>query len=227
MKRSRSRRAPALAMGALLLAGAAWWVATHRAPDTPVAAGAAVAIPATSVDAANEGHLVSVEGTLRVIEPARDPQLGVSADALVLLRDVQMLQWRETCADGRCTYALEWSAQPIDSRAFKDAVAHANPRLPFSSARFASTDVRLGAFHVEATFAADAEPAVAYAVHANQLPANLAATFRERDGVLHASADPARAAAGDLRVSYRIIAAGPRHLCGVQRGNRLQSPQTH
>src|SRR5262249_27648484 len=44
-----------------------------------------------------------VEGTLSVSTPARDGQLGVSANAAVLFRHVEMYQWQEHC-DGACRY---------------------------------------------------------------------------------------------------------------------------
>ena len=49
------------------------------------------------IDPANEGHLIEVAGDLDVREPATDPQLGISAKAVMLLRYAEMLQWREQC----------------------------------------------------------------------------------------------------------------------------------
>ena len=173
--------------------------------------------------------MISINGALHATKPARDTQLGIAADALVLMRDVQMLQWRERCVDTDCNYALEWSAQPIDTHAFKNAKGHENPaRLPFSSEHFAADDLRLGAFKVDANIlAADASAPVAFPVHAAQLPPNLAATFRERDGVLYAGADPGHAALGDVRVSFRIVAAGERRLTGIQHGEWLRATPPH
>ncbi|MFI4969945.1 MAG: TMEM43 family protein, partial [Lysobacterales bacterium] len=84
-----------------------------------------------------------------------------------------------------------------------------------------------GAYRVDATLAAAGVAPVAYPVRAAQLPANLAATFREQDGVLYAGANPQHPAAGDLRVSYRIVPAGPRHVSGVQTGDRLKNATMH
>ncbi|MEO5558354.1 MAG: TMEM43 family protein, partial [Dokdonella sp.] len=63
----------------------------------------------------------------------------------------------------------------------------------------------------------------AFPVHVAQLPPNLAATFRDHDGVLYAGADPDHGAVGDLRVSYRVVAAGPVHLNAIQEGDHLRS----
>lgn len=229
MARARRKRGPTRVVTLIVLAalgGAAWWFFGQPKPrSVPIAKAPALAaaglVAVDRVDAANEGRRITLAGALRVVKPARDPQLGISADALMLLRKVEMLQWREKCAASACDYALEWSSQPIDSRAFKTVKGHENPpRLPFSSERFSAADVRLGAFTVDAAFAAGVSVPVAYRVRAVSLPPNLAATFRERDGVLYAGNDPA--AAGDLRVSYRVVAAGTQRLSGIQVGDRLK-----
>jgi len=207
---------------------------THRSASTaPVAATpsdsskAPLAASAERIDFANEGRTLSISGNLRAGRPARDTQLGVSADAVALLRKVEMLQWREHCAASSCDYALAWSEQPVDSSAFRERKGHENAtRFPFASARFLAGDLRLGAFKLDAalaTAAVEGSEGIAWPVHANQLPPNLAATFRERDGVLYAGADPGKPAAGDLRVSYRIVASGERQLTGVQHDERLQA----
>ncbi len=228
MKRTRRRRAGSLLavlLAIVVLAGAAWWLLRPPAatvPAQPLAAAAAVT--ADRVDPANEGRRIVVSGVLHVGEGARDDQLGVRADAVVLMREVAMRQWTEHCDGDACSYALEWSAMPVDSHAFRVPAGHANPAtLPFASHVFAARAVRLGAFEVDAEAAAKGMPALAHAVRLAELPPNLAATFRERDGVLYAGGDPAQPAAGDLRVSYRVVPAGPRKLSGVQRGTRLDS----
>ena len=233
MARTRRRRGfpwLTVAAGVAVAGGAAWWY--HAQPQRTAVVtrplpsqGAPSPIPADRIDAANEGRSVIVSGKVRVLKPALDAQLGISADAPLLLRTVEMRQWRESCKVEICSYALEWSQQPIDSRAFKNLQGHENPAaLPFVSERFAAADVRLGAFKLAAAFAVDGTEPVAYPVRAAQLPPNLAATFRERDGVLYAGSDAQTASAGDLRVSYRVVPAAAVTLRGVQRGDRLQAP---
>jgi hypothetical protein len=242
MARARRNRGrlPAIALLALVLiaivAAIGWSRRAHHAQDhaPPVsstqttAVGAPITVSADRVDPANEGRPVTISGTLRADKPVRDAQLGISADALILLRDVMMRQWRERCANAKCTYTLVWAAQPMDSRGFKIAAGHQNPpRLPFSSARFFADDMHLGAFGIDAALLAGASKPVAYPVQGAQLPPNLAATFRESDGVLYAGADPKQAAAGDLRVSYRIVPLGGARMTGVQRGDRLKAASAH
>jgi hypothetical protein len=194
---------------------------------SPATLSAPVTVSADRIDPAREGHNVAVSGALKVDSPARDTQLGISADALMLLRFVEMLQWREQCVGEACTYRTIWASQPIDSRKFRQPKGHENPqRLPMTNARFAASGVRLGAFAVDAGTLGSARgnmpnQVVAYPVKSAQLPANLAMSFRDVDGVLYGGNDPTKPAVGDVRFTYRIIPAGTTHVTGIQRGERL------
>jgi hypothetical protein len=229
MARARRSRAPTLVLALLLFgalaAGASFLLQKrHESPAPNTTTGTPVLVSAEHVDPANEGRKVVVSGRVNAVKPARDPQLGISADAIALMRGVEMLQWREKCMDSRCDYAMEWSGKPIDSHTFRDPEGHANPaHFPFGSERFFAEDLRLGAFKVDPALIAAASEAVAFPVRAAQLPPNLAATFRDRDGALYASADAAHAVVGDLRVSYRIVPGDTRRVTGIQRGDRLDS----
>jgi len=210
------------------VAAGGWYLFKHRKVDGLVptlpgasAPNAVVATPSARIDPANEGRRVRIEGALRVAQPARDADLGVHADALVLVRTVQMRQWRETCSVNGCDYALAWADKPIDSHGFRVAAGHANTTpFPFSSQRFAAGEVRVGAFVIEPTTALAEGAATPYPVDLSRLPPNLAATFRAQEGEL-VTGDPAHPAQGDLRVGYSIIPAGSRTLVGVQRGGKL------
>lgn len=227
-RRKSSARGPLVSIALLaalaVLAFIAWrqgWMGHVRFPGTASAPTEKTG-GADHVDTPLEGKRITLDGVLRVVVPARDPQLGVTADAVALLRTVEMLQWHEQCVAGRCDYHLAWSATPVDSNAFRDPHAHANPtRFPFASARFTAGEVRLDAYRIAPDLAAEGAAARDFPVHGSSLPPNLAATFRERDGVLYAGVDPAHAAAGDLRVSYRIVPAGPRRIDGVLEGGRI------
>ncbi|HET6546146.1 MAG TPA: TMEM43 family protein [Rhodanobacteraceae bacterium] len=218
-----------IAAAVLVAVAAAAWFVSQRTSQPAVGTSPTVAVsvaplpvPSDRVDPANEGRLVSISGPLAARQPARDPELGISADALLLIRHVEMLQWRERCVADACSYTKVWSAQPIDSHAFREANGHVNPgRFPFAQARFQAADLHIGAFDVsESPPAAGARP-VAFPVRVAQLPPNLAATFREHNGALYAGNDPDHPAIGDLRVSYRMVPLGAPEVTGIQRGDRL------
>ncbi len=222
-------RGPLIALAAFIvvcaLIFAAWYMRNPaqppRAPaDTP--SDSAPEVPASPIDAANEGRLVTVSGTLRIPVSAHDSELAVSADALELLRDVQMFQWHEDCAAATCTYEPAWSEEPINSSGFREPAGHENPvRFPFASATFMAREVQLGDFHVDTALASGDRKATAFPIDIEQLPPNLAASFRKDGDALYAGADPKQPAIGDLKVSYRVIEAGSVRLTGIQRGNKL------
>jgi hypothetical protein len=181
-------------------------------------------VSAERIDPANEGRMLRLHGKLRYLQPPRDPQLGIDAEAVLLLRRVEMYQWTEHCSASACTYATGWSTQPIDSSRFRTPAGHENPPFPFGSTRFSAAGIQLGVFAVDAELIATQVEALDYPVRDHALPANLAASFREIGGVLYAGADPERPRVGALRVSYRIVPAGEVSLVGVQRGARLIAP---
>ena len=226
-----------LVLGAAALAAFVWM--RHRNPATGSASqgtttgtaseGAPLAVPADHVIASNEGRTIALSGKLDVKVPAKDTQLGVSADAVMLLRFAEMLQWLEQCAGDKCEYKKVWSPQLINSRKFREPEGHKNPeRMPLTLARFSAGEVRLGAFRIDAATignyrlgAALQTKPVAYPVTSAKLPENLAISFRDFNGGFFAGADPEHPAIGDVRVSYRIIPASDVQLVGIQRGDRL------
>ena len=240
MAKSANRNNPVvvvLILVALAAIGAYIWLHKRSAPsETPVASGTKPAPPPVDaplvstdrIDPANEGRLIRIDGTLSVVKPARDTQLGIVADAVMLLRFAEMLQWQEHCNGANCTYQQVWSPLLIDSRKFREQEGHKNPeRLPITSARFSASEMRLGAFAVDAAalgnYRLDSSlqtKPVPYPVKDAQLPSNLAVSFREQNGIFYAG-DPDHRAVGDVRVSYRIIPAGKVELIGTQRGERI------
>jgi hypothetical protein len=216
--------------------GAYVWLHKHRADSEAPAVTETKTSPrvdaphisADKIDPANEGRAITIGGALSVKKPARDTQLGIGADAVMLLRFAEMLQWQEKCDGEKCAYQEVWSPLVIDSRRFREPEGHKNPgRLPITSGRFSAGEVRLGAFVLDAAAlgnyrfdsALQTKP-VPYPVKNAELPSNLAISFREVNGALYAG-DPEHRAVGDLRISYRIIPAGNVELTGLQHGERL------
>jgi transmembrane protein TMEM43 len=237
-KTSRSQLILAAVVVAVLVLGFLWLRKRHEVPapaTAPVAVqkpgidtSQAIAAGIDAIDPANEGKQVSVSGDLAAKAPATDNQLGITADAVMLLRFVEMLQWQEQCRGKECTYQQVWSPQAINSAKFREPAGHQNPgRLPFTTARYSSNDVRLGAFKVDAAtlgnYRLEASLRIKptpYKVTSAQLPSNLAISFRDFNGALYAG-DPEHRKIGDVRVSYRIIPAMKVDVVGIQRGDKL------
>ena len=229
MAKTSNRFGIFLAVAVLIAIAAAVWLHKRSAPppaapasaDASDNADAVIAVSSDQIDASKEGRTVAIAGALQVKSPARDPATGIGADnAVLLLRYVEMLQWREQCSGKSCNYKTVWATYPVDSRKFREP-GHENPRMPMTSARFAASDVKLGAFAVDAYRAASGDRAVPFPVKTSDLAPNIAMTFRDVGGTLYGGNDPTKPAVGDLRVSYRIVRADTVHLTGVQRGERL------
>jgi len=180
-----------------------------------------VKAPVDRVDPANDAQHVEVTGLLASGGAVRDPQLGVSARAAVLLRDAEMLQWQERCSGENCSYDKVWSRSAIDSHAFKHPEGHQNPPLRLAGAKFDAPELRLGAYGVDPALLESQLKPTDLPVRAADLPPNLAASFSERDGVLYAGGDPAHPDVGTVRVRYRTLPLSTVTLQGVQKGKRL------
>ena len=160
---------------------------------------------ATPGPAAN-GKLVLAVGAPEIKAPARDAQFGVAADAPALLRKVEMFQWNETRFGGVRNYDQNWYDHPIDSTAFGDPAAHANPgAFPISAARFDSTGVAVGGFMLAPELVHMIDGPEPFEPDLSHLPPNMAATFQVRDGTLVTSVNSAHPQVGDLRISWMQI----------------------
>ena len=99
--------------------------------------------------------------------------------------------------------------------------------MPITTTRYAASDVRIGAFRIDAGVFVDPRLGLAlpikpeaYAVKSSQLPPNLAISFREVNGTFYAG-DPDHPAIGDVRVIYRIVPVKSVEVTGMQRGDRI------
>ncbi|HEV7490763.1 MAG TPA: TMEM43 family protein [Rhodanobacteraceae bacterium] len=210
------------------------WVHKHGLPvstpapqtDKEAASGAPLNVAADKIDPANEDRLIDVTGDLKVVTPTHDTQLGIDANAVMLMRYADMLQWQEQCSGKDCTYRQVWSPQLINSKKFRVPEGHQNPsHLPVTTARYPSGEVRVGAFRVNAALFGDSAPGAPlpikpqpYSVTNSKLPSNLAISFRDRNGTLYAG-DPDHPSVGDVRVIYRIIPAQKVQIIGTQHGD--------
>src|SRR6185312_333325 len=85
----------------------AFWAWRHReSVHTLFARGSP---PPTPAGETAQGVRLQLSGKLQVIKPPRDPNIGISAPGVALLREVSMYQWQEHCSGDDCTYAPDWS----------------------------------------------------------------------------------------------------------------------
>lgn len=192
-------------------------------------AGLVVSVSSEAIDPANEGRLIHTSGTATTEESLTDPEFGISGQLLLLERQVEMYQWRESTESKTeknlggsetttTTYSYDraWSSTPIDSSAFRQPDAHENPAtMPDRSTRFTTSQARLGAFRLS--------QGQVQRLH-NRQPVPLAGkTFDHLDrshrvlgDSLFIGRDPDHPEIGDLRIVFQQMPASPVSIVGQQ-----------
>lgn len=197
-------------------------------------ANSAVAVATASVDAANEGKLVYLNGHAESKASLADPVFGVKApSAIKLMRSVEMYQWKEssqskteknlggsTITEKTYTYTKEWSPSLVASSGFKQAADHTNPvALPYKATTVASDAVTLGAFQLSSAQVGQLVAKQDLPVTAlSELPAALQAKFKLDGQRLYQGANPATPQVGDVRVSFAVLGATDVSLIAQQVG---------
>jgi hypothetical protein len=216
--------------------------AVQTARSLTEGAGVVVTVDPAKVDPANEGKLVHVNGDLNATTPLADPDFGVSAQGLRLLRDVEMYQWKEesksetrkTLGGGEetvttYTYVRTWSDSRIDSSRFKEPSGHTNPEMRYQGTSVVARDATLGAFRpgenvvrlLPASQSVTLDPALA-----TQLRERLKSPLHVANNRIYLGVNPAEPRIGDLRIGYRLAPNGPVSIIGRQAGNGFADYQT-
>ncbi len=172
--------------------------------------------------AGQHGSMVRVVGTPTVVEAPHDPDFNLRADTPVLVRYVEMFQWREVRVGNSVHYELDWVDRLLDASHFEDPKGHANPvSFPISGKQFDAGLVRIGGFKLG--------PVLLHALPGTQrvrpdpasLPENLAASFSRYQDYLVTSARPGDPRLGDLRVSWDEVPLQQMTVVGRIDGDRL------
>lgn len=220
-----------------------WWNegrAIKTARGLAEGAGAVVSVTADNLDAAHEGALVHVSGLASTEETLTDPELGVSAPALKLVRRVEMFQWREEKKSEKrkklggseetfttYSYSTTWSGSAIDSSSFKQPADHRNPgRLPWDSRTITASRVTLGAFALPGDLVAQISSGEPLRVDQGAQPREAAAGLAVVDGGFYRGRDPGAPAIGDVRIRYELVKPQTVSVVAVQRGNSFEAYQT-
>ena len=118
-----------------------------------------VSITSESVDASQNGNLVHLSGVAKAESPVQDTQLGITTNALVLKREIEMYQWKETAKSETkkklggseetvttFTYSKEWASGRVDSSRFNQEAGHQNPELALSGEKWTADPIVVGAY---------------------------------------------------------------------------------
>ena len=153
--------------------------------------------------AGQHGYMARIVGTPRVVEAPHDPDFNQSADTPVLVRRVEMFQWRQIDIGGDVHYEMDWVDHPLDAGRFKDPRGHGNPgKFPISAKQFNAGLVQLDGFKLGSALVHALPGSDLIAPDAAALPDNLAVSFRRYKDYLVTSAHLGDPRLGDLRVSW-------------------------
>lgn len=156
--------------------------------------------------AGQHGAMVRLVGTPRVVEAPHDPDFNLQVNTPVLVRHVEMFQWREIRIGDSVHYELDWVDRPLDASHFKEPAGHTNPAsFPLSGKQFDAGLVRLGGFKLSPPLLHALPGSEQAAPDMKRLPENLAASFTPYQDYLVSSAHPGDPRLGDLRVSWDAV----------------------
>lgn len=189
-----------------------------------------IEVSADAVNQQNNSKLVYLNGTVSGATPAVDPWNKLSATGLVRLqRKVEMYQWLEKETETKTnnvggsqttqktyTYSLDWAETSTNSAQFKIPAGHQNPAMPLKSQTFDANPVKIGAFTLDKNLVHDVTNFEAVET-LTQAPAG----YRVQGNMLYKGANADQPALGDVRVTYRAIAAQTYSIAAQQNNSTL------
>ncbi|MFZ0871327.1 MAG: TMEM43 family protein [Rhodanobacter sp.] len=156
--------------------------------------------------AGQHGFMARVVGTPVVVEAPTDPEFNLHVSTPVLVRNVEMFQWREVRIGADVHYEQDWVGRLLDASHFERPAGHANPgSFPLSSKQFDAGLVQLGGFALSPQVMHALPSSTQATPDLKALPANLAASFSQYQNYLVTSATPGDPRVGDVRVSWNEV----------------------
>lgn len=156
------------------------------------------------------GQMVRVVGKPRVVDAPRDAPFNLTVDTPLLMRTVEMFQWREVQVGSGVHYEMDWVDHRVDAGSFRQPRGHSNPpQAPLRSERFVASVVQLGGYRLSPQLQRALPGLDTVPPPGAVLPANLAASFSVNGDYLQTSASARNPQLGDLRVSWNAV---PRNL---------------
>ena len=199
------------------------WVNEGRAVKTAQGLKEGVAVVATveadKIDPAHEGKLIHVSGPVTTEIPLTDPVFGIKQQALQLIREVEMYQWKEAShsttkekiGGGKettttYTYKKVWSDKLIKSSAFKEQKGHANPtEMKHGQEKWIAQDAMLGAFTFGAGMAGRLSGAEKLMLTEKDYQYEGALRPTVSDGMLYLGFRPSQPEVGDMRIRWEVL----------------------
>ena len=192
----------------------------------------------STVDPALNGKMIHATAIAKTDEILSDPEFGVQANAIRLVRDVEYYQWvehsqsetKDKLGGGQetvttYTYSMEWVGAPVNSANFHDPDYQGSNsvRKTVSDNEVRAAKVDFGAYVLP--------PALVGAIPAD-VPANLPETVANgtdtfvSGNVVYYGENPQQPVIGDVRVTFRQAVGGEASILAQVTGNSFE-PFTH
>lgn len=158
------------------------------------------------LQAGQHGRMARMVATPRVIESPMDHDFNQRVNTPVLIRVVEMFEWRELHITSDVSYQLDWVDHPLDSTHFEQPDRHINPAsFPLAGREFDAPHVQMGDFELSPELVHALPSLVPVKPDTKSLPPNLAASFSPFENYLTTSAQPGSPRLGDVRVSWQQV----------------------
>lgn len=227
-----------------------WWnegKAVRVAQDLEKGKGAVVSLAEPKVDSSKEGKLIYFTGDAVTTETITDPILGISEQAISIIREVQMYQWEQSCSSKTekqlggsektvetCTYQKTWSSSAINSGSFKEP-GHNNPPMEFEGATTTANNVAVGDFTLPSGLIKQISGGQPLAMN-DQILANLPGNLQGRAKISGSEIyitsnqsygyNPSGPQIGDMKVSVKVVRSPQKvSVVGKQQGNTIVAEQ--
>lgn len=198
--------------------------------------GLVVSVAVDKVDAANDGKLIHVTGTMTTESRITDPEFNVTVQALRLIRNVEMYQWIEekktetkkkigggTEEVTTYNYKKDWSSNVIDSSKFDTTDGHQNPgSMPYKSGAEVAANVTLGAFTVPSRIVESFGTSETYDAGNTNAPRGMS----PYNGGYYVGYDPSNPRIGDVRVTFSVVNPQEASIVSKQKGQSFEPYET-
>ncbi|MBN1532123.1 MAG: TMEM43 family protein [Spirochaetes bacterium] len=205
-------------------------------------AGKVISLKEAKVDSANNGKLVHLTGEATTTDTVNDPVLGISENAIRIIRTVQMYQWKEESSSktekklggGTETvteyrYVKDWSSSVINSNNFRRS-GYTNPAaMEISAETFNAQNVTLGDFSLPKGLIdqiTQGEPVQMTQEKLAALPGNLQGRAQLSGNEIYVGNNPASPQIGDLKISVTVVKPQNVSIVAQQQGNTFSPYQT-
>ncbi|MGF1753531.1 TMEM43 family protein [Vibrio makurazakiensis] len=204
--------------------------------------GAAI-VKSVSVDtilAENAGKLIHTSGMVDTDEVLTDPAFNVSANALRLVREVQVYQWEEDTSTKTekqlgggekevTTYSYQkvWANGLINSNSFRDK-SYKNPQnVTFNQGTLEAKEMDFGAFSFPRSLARKMDGLEKLEVESDtEIGQQSYGMVSFYDGGYYIGDDPQAPQIGDMQVQFYVIEPAVVSVVAQQNGNTLQRYRT-